>query len=133
MGNKDLKLLKKMDEEIKNKNTNKKIINKESLAETCKRFDKETKAKKQELSKKKWEQRKKTYNKWSKRVNAVLDWIEGTPPKKTYRNQNKPRQKQYVIGNGIAYPIARSKPKTHKKPVKKKKQTKDPFDFEIKW
>jgi len=123
-------LLNKMNNQIKDKSAK---VN-DDLEEVCKKFDKETKAKKQELNKKKWTQRKKTYNKWTKRTNAVLDWIEGPPPKKTHKTQNKPQQTRYVIQNGVAYPIARTRSQSHKKPVKKKKKkAKDPFDFNIKW
>ena len=91
------------------------------------------KAKQRAISKKKWEQRKKTFNKTAKTVNNALDWLEGTGKygkKKTSYTPRKTPKKQYVVKGGVAYPVY--KPRKPRTKPKKKKQN-DPFDFNIKW
>jgi len=79
----------------------------------------------------KWKKRKETYKRVSKGVNSVLDAIEGKPPKKNY-SKPKPRKKQYVVQNGMAYPVYR--PHQKKKTTKKKKsRSNDPFDLKVYW
>ena len=88
---------------------------------------------KRQVSKKKWEKRKKTAVHIYKGVNKALDWVEGKPPKKQ-KQRTKPCKKHYIIRNGIAYPTyQQKKKKTSKKQSKRKGTGNVPFDMKIHW
>lgn len=76
----------------------------------------------------KWNKR---YKKTAKTVNNALDWLEGSQSTNKPKSTQKPRKKQYVVKNGVAYPVY--KPITKQSSKKKAKKSKDPFDFEIRW
>ena len=81
---------------------------------------------------KKWEGRKKSYKKWAGRANRALDWLEGTNTPKKKKSPTRTHQKQYIIKNGIAYPVHQQT--RRKSSVKKpKKRQNDPFDLKIHW
>ena len=106
------------------------LLDRESRTPTYDKLKPQIKKIQQEERKKKWEKRQKTYNSVAKTVNNALDLIEGS---NTTKKQSKPVHKaknKYVVKNGVAYPVYRPKKINQNK---KKKKTKDPFDFEIKW
>jgi len=112
--------------------TTKQGLKKDSRTPVYDKLKPQIKAKQKKVAKANRDKWIKRYKKAGKTVNKALDWIEGTPtPKKQKLSTQKPRKKQYIVRNGVAYPIY--KPKIHKTNKKKPKKTKDPFDFEIKW
>jgi len=105
-----------------------------TLTKAVKEHERKQKELKRSVSKQKWAKRKKTCKRTAVSINKALDWIEGKPPKKQ-KQHVKPRKKQYVIRNGMAYPVYKQKqgkstPKTSKKPTKK---SNDLFDMKIHW
>jgi hypothetical protein len=73
-------------------------------------------------------QRKASYKKAGRMINHALDFIEGKPKKQPIMH----RKPGYIVRGGVAYPIHRNTSNVVKKPVKKKNR-KDPFDFDILW
>ena len=107
------------------------LFNKPSKTPAYDSMRQQIKEKQSAVQKQKWDNRKKTYKKWAKRANTALDWIEGTNTSKKKKSPTRTHQKQYIVKNGVAYPVYRQK--TRKTQVKKKNNVNDPFDLRIHW
>jgi hypothetical protein len=90
------------------------------------------KAKQKAESKAKWDRRVKAYNNLANKTNKALDWLEGRNTIQTRKNMPRPPKKRYIIRNGVAYPVYKTKKRTTTK-KKTRKQYDDPFDFKIRW